>query len=59
MKTIYKIFSIIIGGMLTFVTCSDEDIKREPSPEVLSGCQGVFFPATASAFELEIGRAHV
>jgi hypothetical protein len=54
MKTIYKIFLIIIAGILVFVSCNEEDIKREASPDVVQGCQGVYFPATnTSAFELE------
>jgi hypothetical protein len=39
--------------MFSFVSCESDEIQREPSPEVAPGCQGVFFPATPSAFELE------
>lgn len=53
MKTFYKIFSIILAGVLSVVSC-DDDLEREPSPEVAQNCQGVFFPPTnASTVELE------
>jgi hypothetical protein len=53
MKTKHIILPIILGGMLAITSC-DDDINREPSPEVLEGCQGAFFPSTnASSVELE------
>ncbi|MDR1381697.1 MAG: hypothetical protein LBJ47_09510, partial [Tannerella sp.] len=57
MKTVYKIFSIVLAGTLSFFSCSEDDAQRELSPEVTPGCQGVFFPVAdtvnASAYELE------
>lgn len=67
MKKIYKLFSFLAVAALIFSSC-EEEIVRDPSPEVKAGNQNVYFnpdnqkvyeldPAQATAVKLKMHRA--
>lgn len=57
MKKIYKLFSFLAVAALIFSSC-EEEIVRDPSPEVKAGNQNVYFnPTNQALYELDPAQA--